>query len=198
MKITNGTLNAIAADKDVFVSFIENYIDETCAPSALWAQLSKARLYDVHHFWTKDIDCVSKYSLEEGNTPDHFKQAAHLTYWMRRAAPVIDFKEGDSSLFGNPENTIEKSLSQEVNDHRDLLFKYGSEYLAFNLGYLICKSYEITKAKDKSKQNKTNFVLNPFEIDDDYINTIIFFLKEKNVSPHALFLVYKSLLFKRY
>ena len=77
-------------------------------------------------------------------------------------------------------------MTTDESAFRDLLFGYCNEYLAFDLGYQFCRYYEINKAG--GSQRATTLIL-----DEDYLRTTCHFLKYKQVSPHALYLLYKSL-----
>lgn len=134
---------------------------------------------DVHHFWTEDIRRLKEFSLA-GKDPDHFKQAAHLAYWLRRIGPVMDYVVAN---YG-PLNEREKRS-------RDFLRQFNTEYIAFDVGYQICEFYETAALP-------SGVVPRKFGIDDEYLASICCFLKEKNVSPHALYLIYKSLFYKRF
>ena len=69
---------------------------------------------------------------------------------------------------------------------RDLLFGYCNEYIAFELGFEFCRYYET--AKKGGSQRASSLVLT-----EDYLRTACHFLKYKQVSPHAIYLIYKSL-----
>ena len=77
-------------------------------------------------------------------------------------------------------------LSDDEKAFRDLLFGYVNEYIAFDIGFQFCRYYET--AKKGGSERATNLILS-----EDYLRTTCHFLKYKNVSPHALFLIYKSL-----
>lgn len=238
MDIDDTTIPTIFKDYEAFKSFVLTYLRDFVRVNAgLIPQVSESRLKDVHTAWVRDIARVGAKSFGDESTcvecgaivdpaektPDHFKHAAHLAYWMRRAAPVIDFVEPrsypapnaryepPSGTAGgyppllerphswhewrqpNPEEAIvdAEPITPAQKKLRDLLFRYGTEVLAFDLGYSICVFYERGRLDPRTQHP-------PFEIDEEYIETICCFLKEKNVSPHALFLIYKSLLYKRF
>ena len=110
---------------------------------------------------------------------DHFKQAAHLAYWLRRTAPIVKMNCPDlKGNFGN------------VDSAREIHFKYGNEYSAFTVGFDLCRFYEANK-----KGSNPDIYASDYSMNDDYITVMAHFLKTKNVSPHALYLIYKSLFF---
>lgn len=85
--------------------------------------------------------------------------------------------------------------SEIVLKHRERWFTYANEYAAFDLGFRLAKSYELQKLKEDNKFKQKDHGFAP---DEDCIDTICYFLRFKNVSPHALFLIYKVLLFDRF
>jgi hypothetical protein len=114
---------------------------------------------------------------------DHFKRCGHLTYWVRRLGPVIDAHD--------PFNT-QDSYSAEATETelalRKKMFGFWNEYIAFELGFQFCKFYEV--GQENAVRGATFFP------SIDYYDTMCQFLKFKNVSPHALFLIFKSLFAK--
>ena len=77
-------------------------------------------------------------------------------------------------------------LTVDEKEFRKLLLGYSNEYLAFDYSYQICKFYEL--GKDGGSDRAANLIP-PRE----YYVTACQFMKYKNVSPHALHLVLKSL-----
>ena len=75
-------------------------------------------------------------------------------------------------------------LSPDEIAFRDLLFGYSNEYLAFDLGFQFCRYYEMENGSPRAAA---------LVLDEDYIRTTCHFLKYKTVSPHALYLIYKSI-----
>lgn len=166
---------------DWFSRFLQAQYADVCRKAGISCKLLSHRLLDAHEHWQTDLKRVSQFELNN-KTPDHFKQSGHLVYWLRRTSPVIEFinpKHNISDAEGLPPTEAEKKL-------QELLFKYGNEYLAFDVGYRLCRYYE-TERNDGPLGDKDR-LLTP-----DYILTISHFLKTKNVSPHAMFLILKSL-----
>jgi hypothetical protein len=91
----------------------------------------------------------------------------------------VDLDFGDAEMPMKPQ---ERAL-------RNLLKGYANEYLAFDFGYQICAYYEIEN-KEKPSPRAGSLALSP-----DYYQMISHFMKFKNVSPHAMHLIYKSLFY---
>ncbi|KQO42487.1 hypothetical protein ASF08_12850 [Methylobacterium sp. Leaf85] len=169
------------SDVGEFTQFVAEYSEEILSAAYLIPQLSRARLDEVHGAWTKDLERVeeNENQLEEGL--DHFKRAGHLAFWLRRMGPVVDFI--DYSV--NIADGIEYNLSEKEADFRDLMFGHANEYIAFDIGLQYCKFYE----------PQTSLRAQGITLSDDYTRTTCHFLKYKQVSPHSLFMIYKSLFY---
>lgn len=139
-------------------------------------ELCPLRLKSAHNLWLKDLKRVSENDMGNGNL-DHFKHAGYLAFWIRRASPLIriDFEE----------EAFEK-LSEGDQYYVDFLTQFGNEHLAFTLGYEIClffECYKISAPKDPKA----------FGFDSPFAHDINSTLKRKNMSPHALNLIYRAL-----
>jgi hypothetical protein len=181
MDIRDGDLEAIEKQAN-FVSFFSGFAKDILWSARLFPRLSEPRVIEAHGAWCNDLNRVSNHEphLEEGL--DHFKRCGHLAFWVRRMSPVVeavDVTQNVADAEGMP-------LSGDEMAFRDLLFGYCNEYLAFELGLQFCRFYEIGKPGGSARANS-------LVLSEDYIRTMCHFLKYKQVSPHALFLVYKSL-----
>jgi hypothetical protein len=181
MIINEGDLEAIR-DEATFVRVFANYAKETMWQARLIPRLSLARVVDAHGAWCNDLERVKHHEKLEDDL-DHFKRCGHLCFWLRRASSIVEAIDPVNNLAdaeGMPLSEIER-------DFRDLLFPYANEYLAFDFGLQFCKFYEMNEGSQRAR----DLLLN-----EDYLRTVCKFMKYKNVSPHALFLIYKSLFWK--
>jgi len=114
---------------------------------------------------------------ESNNQPDHFKLSGILAYWLRRFAPVYDLEE-----------RVNYRMRGEAPDSwKKLMEDYSSELAAFDLGLYICSGFEAGKQKNPSDVPDID------ENDFDYYKDVCFLLKRKNLSPHSLGMIYRSL-----
>ena len=181
MKISDGDLEAIR-DEATFVRIFATYAKEVMWHARLLPKISVARLVDAHGAWCNDLERVKHHEKLQEDL-DHFKRCGHLCFWLRRAAPIVEAIDPTTNLAdaeGMP-------LSADEKDFREMLFPYANEYLAFDFGLQFCKFYEIAEGSERAKT---------LVLDEDYLRTNCKFMKYKNVSPHSLFLIYKSLFFK--
>ncbi|MBC7953430.1 MAG: hypothetical protein H7Z12_16620 [Rhodospirillaceae bacterium] len=164
-----------------FKGFVVHQYGDSARAARLYPKIQAVRLFDAHHQWQQDVDRVSKYELDSG-TPDHYKQCGHLVYWLRRSSPVVEWVDASNNL-GDAEGLPDLPEHAQM---KELLLKYGNEYLAFDLGYRICRYFEVSR--EDNPLSEDGRLLTP-----DYLRTISHFLKTKNVSPHAMYLILKSL-----
>lgn len=171
------------SDGNFFAKFVSAQYGDVAIKARMTPKISMRSLFDSHYFWILDLRRVNEFETPDSE-PDHFKHAGHLAYWLRRSAPVFEWIDNRRNFQDAPGFDL---LPYE-DDLRDLLLKYGNEYLAFDLGFRLSKYFECGRLGINPKENQ-----GVFPITEDYIVTISHFLKAKNVSPHALFLIYKAL-----
>jgi len=98
-------------------------------------------------------------------------------------SPVID--AADLTYDREPQTP---PLTKDEVALRNLLFGYHNEFIAFEFGYQFCLFYEINKPGGSERAERLS-------LSGDYYRTVCQFLKYKNVSPHALFLIFKNLFY---
>jgi hypothetical protein len=145
--------------------------------------LSEYWIGQAHFRWTKDVAVVS--SKEYGGRPlDHFKYAGFLCYWLRRCPPL-------SELATNPDLAI---AGIRYRDPKKILVQYGNVFAAFDIGLRICRYWESAR-RDIGYSEEVRDKIMRFSIPQrsEYIEDICYTLAEKNISPHSLNMLYKSL-----
>lgn len=182
MEIAEGRLQAIEADEGEFVRFYSEFSEEILRFGRLFPRLSRARLLEAHGAWKKDMERVGDHENKLDAGLDHFKRAGHLAFWLRRMSPIVEFVDETQNIADGGEY----ELDNRENDFRDLMAGHANEYIAFDIGFQFCKFYEIAIGSTRA---------NSINLDEDYIRTTCHFMKYKQVSPHSLFMIYKSLFF---
>jgi len=182
MQVGADTLSSIR-DRDIFVRTFTQYVTDVLQDGArLFPRFAIQRLHDAHTAWMDDLKRVGDNEPRLDQGLDHLKQCGHLAFWLRRTSPLvetIDLTQNIADAPGLPITDIEHKF-------RELLFAYGNEYLAFDFGYQICRYHELAQPGGSQRaQTLTPTV--------EYYTTMCHFLKWKTVSPHAVFLIYKSL-----
>jgi hypothetical protein len=148
---------------------------------SLKAHVSVARLREAHYYWLADLKRIGDNELDGAN-PDHFKQAGHLSYWLRRTRPVTSIEFDNSSFSTQADLSPDDAYREEYR----VLFNYLNEYIAFEIGFHISLFYylnEISRPRVLTSEMYPSW---------DFIECLCHFLNSKNVSPHALFLIFKG------
>lgn len=112
-------------------------------------------------------------SMPKGKEPDHFKRCGCLAYWLRRNSPVIGWHAQEDAFL---------ATESPLKEWRTFFEKYGHAFLAFALGYHICHYYEAQKGN--APRRKPGL---------DYLGDMCYVMKYKNISPHAMGMVYRAL-----
>lgn len=180
-------LSVLASSRQNFKETIVAHYHLTYGDFDLLPVYSVSRLYEAYEAWKKDLERVSRMELR-GHELDHFKQSGHLCYWLRRKSPIIEVNR-DPAKSGAPISALANAL----------LLQYANEFTAFDAGFRISRFFEckrddvyvMVKMLGRIPQRPTQ--ISDLTLSLDFYQTICQFLKEKNVSPHALFLIYKSL-----
>jgi len=130
------------------------------------------RLLQAQDYWHRDIlrlqETIRQTDPDTLPEPDEFKQAAFLAYWLRRRM-VVDRVQADDI---------------------DLV-RYMNEIVAFLIGFRICHFHQAIRPDIVGEEAKRR--IRQFRLHEDYVWELAIFLHHKNVSPHALYLIYKSL-----
>jgi hypothetical protein len=161
-------------NREWFIKSIATYYQAEYERLRMSIRVSERRLRDAYGLWMDDMARVKFMELRGRSEPDHFKRAAHLAYWLRRCSPVIEVNEELTHDFKN------------VDKLREFYFRYGNEFIAFDIGYQLCLYFEVNK-------DGAEYSLTDYKLTSEYIHIISHFFKTKSVSPHALFLIYTSL-----
>jgi hypothetical protein len=153
-------------------------------------QMSVRRLGEAYDFWQED----TRRALAEGSRPetrelDHFKHASFITFWLRRLCPVNETFLNRSF----PNGRLRRGVS-EVQEH---FLRCGNELCAFLIGLQICIHYEVM-LREARQPNVVNLrvhtasFLQTCRLDDELLDDFVMILKHKNVSPHAIYIAFRS------
>lgn len=184
MIINKTTLSDMLDDRTAFVRIFSSYAASVLGQARLEPRLSVPKLIEARGAWKNDLDRVGTHEPKLPDGLNHFKNAAHLAFWLRRISPLVESVDTTENLADAPGYP----LSNEEKEFRELLYAYASEYLAFDFGYQIVKFYENGRCPiSESKKSKEDI--------DNYYYTVCHFMKYKTVSPHAMHLLYASLYF---
>lgn len=126
------------------------------------------------------------------DVPDHFERPApslrtavgFLCYWLRRCPPMAE-------IMSNPDLALAGIRYRGPNK---ILTQYGNVFAAFDIGLRICRYWESARTDIAYTPEARQQILK-FSIPQksEYIEDVCYTLAEKNISPHSLNMLYKSL-----
>ena len=150
--------------------------------------VNSSRLKNAYTFWNDDIERTLESGIQDGSPDlDCFKQAAFLTFWLRRFHPLEHVNNA-----GDRDDAAAKAL-------RDWFAIYGNEIVAITIGLHICQNYSLMqlraheKGENIPKQRGLPEMLSLFEYTHEFMIDFATILKHKNNSPHAIALIYRAL-----
>lgn len=161
---------------DNFVEAVRRSYADYFFNAGLIADIDENKLLECFVLWKNDLKRIKEFEMSDSYQLDHFKHAAHMVYWLRRALPIISIQ------------SAEQDPTQYEEQEQQLLFKYANQYCAFDFGFKLCAFFE-------SNKHGSEVYFAEMAISYDYKQVASHFLKTKNVSPHALFLIYKAIFF---
>lgn len=185
--------NKIESDRNWFYDFVcFQYQCISFNERPIKPLISKYNVMEAHALYLKDI-----YRLENmengGNPAEETKRAAFLAYWLRRLSPI-------HGILSRPN----VSLAED-----DIFLRlYANEFCALDLAFRLIRYFEVQKiARLIENSPKANLILDEgyqvkleklcdirsYALPKDYIKDFCHLLKEKNLSPHALYVIMKSL-----
>lgn len=154
--------------------------------------LSMRRLGEAHDYWQGDVERTLAMGTDHETTElDHFKHAAFIAFWLRRLVLI-------NNIWFRPEDRHSAAAGDTAPSPMQIQFyRFGNEICALFAGFYICLAYE-TYAMSKRREREGNmqvisdgvFVREmPSHLMSEYPKL----LKHKNISPHALYMLYRSL-----
>ena len=180
-------------DRDWFVDCVRQTYFSIAKKQGFVVKINNFRAYEAHDLWTDDLDKLLHHGIESSDDLEIYKYAGFLSYWLRRRLVIdsIDIYSGEAP---NPQIKIK--------DHRDNLPKEMEEFLqfhnersAFDFGIQMCFNYKINELKDEgfSDEDIEMFINNLARKSKQMAWDTSILMKQKSVSPHTLYLVFKSL-----
>lgn len=155
-------------------------------------KLSAFRLEDARRLWIRDVDRIEiepRFDVESApnatdrdGIPNHFKQIGFLVYWLRRRC-VVESIERNRPAAEKPHQTPQ-----------DRFILSGNEICAFLLGFRICQFFEMSLTADPDEDVAAR--IRQINLEAHLIHDAATLLRHKNLSPHALYLIYRALFYR--
>lgn len=177
-------------DQDTFISLITLNFNEIANRVGCEVTLSKRRLIEAYDFWRADEKRTLSDGIQRGTTElDHFKHGAFMAFWLRRMIPINETRI--LPQYANP--------SESMKARQRFFLRYGNEICALLIGYQICLNYETARHFSGENGSKVRPIadrpalLRRSTLPQDLLANFAMVLKHKNMSPHSLYLLYRSL-----
>ena len=177
-------------DRQWFIRCMAFNYSQLAARWGCGVQLSVRRLGEAYDFWREDHTRTLAEGIEATSISlDHFKHASFIAFWLRRMLPI------NQTLVVSRFRSIPDDPSADENQR--FFLRYGNELCALLIGFQICLFYEagLKRSSGYVYEIRTNPIerLKQFSFPQNIIADFVMILKHKNMSPHALYLLYKSL-----
>jgi len=164
---------------------------------------SARRLLDACDFWMEDESRTLAFGIDQSETADdadakpteldHFKHASILAFWLRRLVPINTTWPADAD--GRVINDDDYVPTERQNH----FLLYGNEWCALLAGFQIALNYELQRASAEAGKDgvpsdfERLLALREVALPDRFIYEFPRLLKHKNISPHAIYMTYRSL-----
>tara|TARA_R110002073_G_scaffold267275_1_gene430613 strand:- start:303 stop:851 length:549 start_codon:yes stop_codon:yes gene_type:complete len=175
----HGNIFVDLADLDSFKVTIMDVYAKGVERAGFKLKFDEFKLDYVHRVWLEDLERLQE---QVNGPPCAFKRAGFLAFWLRRECPVTIWDDSAQQ----PDKMSKADLYGAA-----FLRMYGAEWLAFKLGYEICLHVESSIEGGQYDAGSLD------NLTTAYIDDMVEFLKRKSVSPHAMYLIYKSLFLRR-
>lgn len=137
--------------------------------------ISTTRLEESRVHWMHDIGRIPL--AGGGQNPDHFKLAGYLCFWLRRRVVIEEPARMEGTRLSNRQTRF---------------VRFSNELCAFLIGLKICLYFENREIIGSDENGGVTF--DKVHLPDDLERDLCELLRSNNVSPHALYLIYKALL----
>lgn len=197
-------LDHLTGDPNFFAECMTAFAIDIGASFGCDIEVSASRLLDTYDHWQGDVNRAASENFPENGIPldeeiqpielDHLKHAGFITFWIRRSVPIQNI-----SKQSNPIKSVSDRMMQRF-------YAFSNELFAVRVGLGICLSYEARIVREEieksgkiltiDQRNQSLFIsrrLSNWNLIRDYLHI----LKHKNISPHAIYLIYKTLFIDR-
>ena len=157
----------------VFRTLVAEHYNQVAGRFGTRLKFSYDRTDEAYEYWVRDIDRV--YDAEDA-VPDHFKRAGFLAYWLRRRQVV-------NHVMTAPE-------AQPPSGDRTRFLINHNEYCAFMFGFRICHYFSLTEKLGEGQDIAAH--IGSQNLEPAFVFDVSTLMKNKNVSPHSLYLIYRA------
>lgn len=183
-------------DRNFFRQAIAQFYLNVAETHGCIVTISDRRISEAYDFWIADLERSLHLGSDEKTVElDHFKHAGFIAFWLRRLVPINDIwfieDERVAAVAGD-----EAATAPSAGQIR--FYRYGNELCALFVGFYLCLAVETLAMTGRmtSEDGAVTVVSDavgvrtmPKHFNSEYPKL----LKHKNVSPHGLYMLYRSL-----
>lgn len=158
------------SEQQIFLSVMAAEYDSIASSFGCEVDPEPQKLLEAHEYWIDDLDSLG---IIDSDEPDHYKHAGWLCHWLRKKMPIGRVIVRDHSI-----------VSEEFQD-------YHNELTAFIIGLRLVLFHEACRFGYSDEMIVE--VLKGYSYTAIH-HDIAVFLSHKSVSPHSIYLVYRSLM----
>ncbi|WP_298362532.1 hypothetical protein [uncultured Litoreibacter sp.] len=165
--------------EEFFLEVIDQAAKAVASKCGFEIELHPTRIQEAQDLWIEDIQSLTLDKKIGGETVRacEYKQSSFLTYWLRRRLVVYSV---------SPKNPGDRDF--------DTLFKeYPSEYVALSIGLKLAAFHRFASAPNFHGDALAEISDKGDDMLFSLMHDALVLLHHKNVSPHALYLVFKAL-----
>ena len=187
--LQEGIIGLLAEDKDDF--FIKCMAHNFLLEARKWGchlKISARRLAEARDYWLEDTNRTLARGMSDGTDElDHFKHAGFISFWLRRRLPI------------NLLTFLVDEAGQDFTEEQKFFSLYANEICAFQICLQICIFYHIGLVEGEAATDSVVSSQLPLPqltdlgLTKNFLADMVMMLKHKNVSPHGLYLIYRSL-----
>lgn len=175
-------------DREFFKRAFSQFCMLTANQYGCEVTISDRRMGEAYDFWIGDVERALQNGTDEETTElDHFKHAAFIAFWLRRLIPINDiWFQATAGNDGCGASAPQVRFS-----------RYGNEICALSAGFMICLSYELAAMEERETHGQKTQVISDAvavkELPRHFLSEYPKLLKHKNLSPHSMYMLYRSL-----
>lgn len=153
-------------------------------------KVSELRTGEAFDYWVEDSNRTLSHGMPPGTgTLDHFKEAAFLAFWLRRRLPINEITKLQS---------LGERAAGLGTQEQKMFLRYGNEISAFTIGYKLCLHHHLSVIETDGTvpSLRAPAALSSYvqaNLNKTLLSDIVTMMKHKNVSPHGLYLLMRSL-----
>ncbi len=155
--------------------------------------ISRRRMGEAYDYWQEDVNRTLALGIQKTTELDHFKHASFIAFWLRRTLPINEIRLALTII------EREKNIKS---DKQKKFLRYGSEICALHIGFMLCLFFEeCSVIANEIEGGRTVYgiisdrttYLKKCQLKQPIVDDYTMIMKHKNMSPHGIYLLYKSL-----